>query len=204
MVDILKYIDKEKDEEFYNTIKNSIDLTYNEKAALIIGSEQCSIEEKIVDLRSILNKLDKEFMRHSYSWIKDYDYRVFVYEMITSYETVLDMTCAKYYPINGDGAIAYSVTGYSPCDVRQFDKKMLNLTPMLRYIKSLDHSLIRFIIHREILDYNGNGDSFVDMNIYCKRRDTYNTLMIYNVEKPTSIGSYVLSSIYNVIRMYRI
>ena len=75
---------------------------------------------------------------------------------------------------------------------------------MLRYIKSLDHSLIRFIIHREILDYNGKGDSFVDMNIYCKRRDTSNTLMIYNVEKPTSIGSYVLSSIYNVIRMYHI
>lgn len=45
MVDILKYIDKEKDEEFYNTIKN-IDLTYNEKAALIIGSEQCSILKK--------------------------------------------------------------------------------------------------------------------------------------------------------------
>lgn len=203
MVDILKYIDKEKDEEFYNTIKN-IDLNYNEKAALIIGSEQYSIEEKIADLRSILNKLDKEFMKYSYPWIGDYDYRVFVYEMITSYETVLNMTCGMYYPINGDGAITYSVTGYSPCDVRQFDKKMLNLTPMLRYIKSLDHSLIRFIIHREILDYNGNGDSFVDMNIYCKRRDTFNTLMIYNVEKPTSISSYVLSSIYNVIRMYHI
>src|SRR5699024_28079 len=97
-----------------------------------------------VDLRSIINKLIKEFMKHSYPCIKDYDYRVFVYEIITSYETVLDMTCGKSYPINGDGTIAYSITGYSPCDVRQFVLKMLNLTPMLRYINSLDYSLIRF------------------------------------------------------------